>query len=73
MSKNGSNLRQVTTDNEYNEFEPNWSPDGEWIVFGRHPDSGGTTDIWIVSKDGKTLINLTDTPGIDEDLPDWRP
>jgi TolB protein len=50
---------------------PAWSPDGEKIVFTS--DEDGSDDIWVMDADGSNPVNLTSTPGFEEDTPDWRP
>ena len=50
--------------------EPDWSPDGEKIVFHSYRD--GTYHIWIINKDGSDLTQLTS--GISDNRePDWSP
>lgn len=42
---------------------PDWSPDGEWIVFVQICDTcPGFQDIWMIRKDGSDLTQLTFTP-----------
>lgn len=55
---------------------PKWSPDGKWIAFMRDSDDGHTfisSEIYVVSKDGKTIIQLTDTDDVIEMSPSWSP
>ena len=72
MNADGSQLGKLTTGNSSNYF-PAWSPDGKNIVFtssGPHPVG---KDICIMSADGSNVINLTNTPDIDDYLPIWSP
>lgn len=43
-------------------FAPTWSPDGQWIAFGRHLSSDGvprtSIGIWAVRPDGTNLVQL---------------
>ena len=49
----GTHLTRLTTTNNVNDSEPNWSPDGEQIVFTRiYPDQNDRTEIWIMNADG---------------------
>ncbi|MDP9299804.1 MAG: hypothetical protein M3P43_02755 [Actinomycetota bacterium] len=48
---------------------PNWSPDGTLIVFGLIANR--QEDLYIVRSDGTGLVQLTDTPDVDERRPDW--
>jgi len=55
---------------------PKWSPDGNWVVYMLDEDDGHVitaSDIWAVSADGKTRIQLTQTKVIKEMYPDWSP
>ncbi|MBL7067648.1 MAG: PD40 domain-containing protein, partial [Candidatus Marinimicrobia bacterium] len=55
---------------------PKWSPDGKWIVYMVDEDDGHVitaSDIWAVSADGKTRIQLTKTSEIHEMYPAWSP
>jgi dipeptidyl aminopeptidase/acylaminoacyl peptidase len=71
--------RQITS-GDYDDGNPQWSPDGHQIVFvsnrGGNPDGDFNTDLWLVSADntdmGKTLLKLTTNPGPD-DNPAWSP
>ena len=47
-----------------------WSPDGEWIVFSGHTDTG--FDLYIMQTDGTSLHRVADTPNIWEGNADWR-
>jgi TolB protein len=42
---------------------PDWSPDGQWIVF-TSPIYAADTDLWLVRPDGSDLHKLTDTAEI---------
>ena len=66
MNADGSQVSELTTGNSSN-YSPSWSPDGKRIVF----TSG--KDICIMDADGSNVINLTNTPDIDDYLPIWSP
>lgn len=38
---------------------PDWSPDGNWIVFRSHVDDDGSSNIFVVRPDGSGLRQLT--------------
>jgi len=66
MNADDSQVSKSTTGNGSNYF-PSWSPDGKKIVF----TSG--KDICIMNTDGSNVVNLTNTPDIDDYLPIWSP
>jgi len=65
----GGKAKNVT-DEMGDSQEPDWSPDGEKIVFHSYRD--GTYHIWTINKDGSNLTQLTS--GISDNRePDWSP
>ena len=40
---------------------PSWSPDGQRLAL--EVDDGGTTQVWVVNRDGSGLRRVTTTPG----------
>ncbi len=52
----------------YGCYSPDWSPDGDRIVFTRSEPDGSNESIWIVNADGSGLVQVTD--GTD-DNPVW--
>jgi TolB protein len=51
---------------------PAWSPDGEWIVFGRR--QAGTVNgrqLWLIRSDGSEARALTDEPLTHHGVPSW--
>lgn len=49
-------------------LQPNWSPDGSQIVFVSY--RGGQRDIYIISRDGKSIYRVTNDDRI-EGMVDW--
>jgi dipeptidyl aminopeptidase/acylaminoacyl peptidase len=45
------------------EVEPEWSHDGQWIYFAS--DETGRSEIWRMSRDGRTRVQLTSEGGCD--------
>lgn len=51
---------------------PAWSPDGEWIVFGRRlPGTANGRQLWLIRADGSEAKALTDQPLIHHGVPSW--
>ena len=69
MKTDGSSLARLT-DNPANDVEPDWSPDGKYIVFAS--DRNGNYDIYIMKADGSEVTQLTDDPANDFS-PAWSP
>jgi len=59
-NSDGSNSRLIDTGNPFN-FAPQWSPDGQWLLFvsGEHYDCHP----YIVQKDGSGLLKIGDRQG----------
>jgi dipeptidyl aminopeptidase/acylaminoacyl peptidase len=75
MDKDGSNLRQLTQNNDYAIADPKWSPDGKWIAYsclvGRDEDQQPESDIWIIASDGSGKnVQLTKNGSCDT-APAW--
>jgi Tol biopolymer transport system component len=70
--------RQKTrvTDNAVGDGHPDWSPDGNRIVYISFQDASGnpapTADICVINPDGTGFRRLTDNPYMDDD-PEWSP
>ena len=69
MDADGRNRLQLTS-NKTHEFCPDWSPDGQWIVYSS--DETGDYELWAIRPDGSDRRRLTNTPGIDTH-PTWSP
>ena len=69
MNTDGSSLVRLT-DNPASDIEPDWSPDGKYIVFAS--DRNGNFDIYQMKADGTDLTQLTDDPANDFS-PTWSP
>ena len=70
----GGEAQQLTFSSEY-EQNPIWSRSGEKIAFsyieGVNTNTGTNEDLYIMNKDGSDQINLTNTPEINEDFPEF--
>lgn len=74
MDGTGYNERQLTTLNGNSTFA-DISPDGRKVVFCGSPQGGSEDDhdIWSISVDGGSLVQLTNSPGQDDCNPVWSP
>jgi hypothetical protein len=71
----GTDLRRLTN-NSADDLHPAWSPDATRIVFAsdRQAPGGNLSDLYVMNgADGSGAVNITNTPGIDEDFPAWSP
>lgn len=80
MNADGSNQKVLldgVTGAGYGNHYPNWSPDGNWIVFGRTSGGMGYENwISIIKKDGTGLCNVVPTvmvPCWGDGVPKWLP
>ena len=69
MDADGGNPRNLTN-NDFDEWEPSWSPDGKHIVFVSDRDMNN--EIYIMDADGGNPKNLTNNRRTDDD-PSWSP
>lgn len=81
VKPDGSMLQQVVGDPEDKSvaFNPNWSPDGNWIVYSKSSlnitskyylqlTDSISADLYVIRKDGTHETHLTETS-----LPEWAP
>ena len=62
----------VSDDGVVDDAAPAWSPDGQWIVFGRRPPrTAAGRQLWLARPDGSEAKALTDEPLIHHGVPQW--
>ena len=77
----GQNLWLINTDGSERHslgtgVAPAWAPDGDWIVFMLTEDDGHSmlgSDLYIVSTETETRLNISNTPDQLEMHPHWSP
>jgi dipeptidyl aminopeptidase/acylaminoacyl peptidase len=69
--------KQITEGNDWNDSDPQWSPDGTRIAFvsnrtGKEYDENRNTDVWVISASGGPLTKISDHQEADNN-PRWSP
>ena len=70
-------VRQLTSGDDWNDLDPQWSPDGTRIAFvsdrtGKEFDDGHNKDIWVIPAAGGELTKISDHD-YDDTQPRWSP
>lgn len=73
----GGEAKQITEGQDWNDTDPQWSPDGARIAFvsdrtGKAYDNGHNTDVWTIPAASGTLTKISDHAFEDEN-PRWSP
>jgi dipeptidyl aminopeptidase/acylaminoacyl peptidase len=68
---------QITSGDEWNDTDPQWSPDGRKIAFvsnrtGKAFDENRDTDVWVIDATGGSLTKISDHP-VPDNSPRWSP
>ena len=69
--------KQITSGEDWNDTDPQWSPDGTKIAFvsdrtGRAFDGSRNTDVWVIPSQGGPLVKISDHDEVDRN-PRWSP
>ena len=66
--------RLLSIDGAFNDGNAAWSPDGQWIAFGRRLASTNTgRQLWLMRADGSEARALTDNLSVHFGPPSWSP
>jgi len=73
----GGQAKQITEGQDWDDTDPQWSPDGTRIAFvsdrtGKAYDDSHNTDVWTIPAAGGTLTKISDHAFEDEN-PRWSP
>lgn len=64
----------VSGDEAVDDGAPAWSPDDQWLAFGRrYPDTNSGRQLWLARPDGRDARALTDDPATQHGQPSWSP
>ena len=75
---NSGNAKQITEGDDWNDSDPQWSPDGKRIAFvsnrtGKEYEENRNSDVWVINADGSgTLTKISDHDESDNQ-PRWSP
>jgi dipeptidyl aminopeptidase/acylaminoacyl peptidase len=77
IEASGGKDKQITSGDDWNDTDPQWSPDGARIAFvsdrtGREYDDSHNKDVWVIPAEGGALTKISDH-AFDDDLPRWSP
>lgn len=58
---NATNFTQIVSSADQAMINPNWSPDGQWLVYAQRPVNTNSTNtsLWMVGVDGNGRVRLT--------------
>ncbi|MFN0086494.1 MAG: prolyl oligopeptidase family serine peptidase [Blastocatellia bacterium] len=69
--------RQITSGDDWNDTDPQWSPDGARVAFvsdrtGKAFEQSRNTDVWVIAADGGAPVKISDHAEGDRS-PRWSP
>jgi len=77
IDSRASSARQLTEGDDWNDTDPQWSPDGTRIAFvsdrtGKEYDESRNSDVWVIPASGGSLTKISMAEGPDNS-PRWTP
>ena len=77
VSVAGGEAKQLTDGQDWDDTDPQWSPDGTRIAFvsdrsGKAYDDSNNTDVWTIPASGGPLAKISDH-AFDDESPRWSP
>ncbi len=69
--------KQITSGEDWNDTDPQWSPDGTRLAFvsdrtGKEFEDSDNKDVWVIPAAGGELVKISDHP-FDDSQPRWSP
>jgi TolB protein len=72
LDVNSGERQIISGDMQVEDSVPAWSPDGNWIAFGRRATGAGAPrQLWIIHPDGTGARAITDDPAFNHGPPKW--
>jgi dipeptidyl aminopeptidase/acylaminoacyl peptidase len=73
----GNSTKQITSGDDWNDTDPQWSPDSKRIAFvsdrtGKELDRSFNKDVWVTGAEGGPLTKISDHD-FEDTLPRWSP
>src|ERR1044072_402825 len=70
--------KQITKGEDWNDSDPQWSPDGKRIAFvsnrtGKEYDENRNTDVWVINSDGTGELTKISDHEESDNQPRWSP
>ena len=77
IDANTGSGRQITSGDDWNDTDPQWSPDGTRLTFvsdrsGKEYDESRNRDVWTIPASGGALTKVSTAPGRNTS-PEWSP
>jgi WD40-like Beta Propeller Repeat len=77
ISVGNGDAQQITNGQDWDDTDPQWSPDGTRIAFvsdrtGKAYDDSDNTDVWVIPANSGTLTKISDH-AFEDESPRWSP